>query len=184
VDYFFEDYHFAVDLAVHADAISACIQIHDVKQARRLQTLSLKIDGTNIVVAREKVLLRMREWIRRRSPPRSTPTTVEDLQAIVQRKAELEEDLYQALIDAQSEDYRIECFYRIQRTVEAQTLLVAQALHLLPHRERDRFWALDPSLMAELMRYDIQSSSDVEPTPYQPALAAPRHTIPLAMQHE
>jgi hypothetical protein len=181
VDYFFEDYHFAVDLAVHADAISACIQIHDVKQARRVQTLSLKVEGTNVTQAREKVLLRMREWIRRRRPPRLMPTTVEELQALVQHKSELEEELYQELMDAEGEDYRIECFYRIQRMVETQTLLVARAFTLLPHRERDRFWELDPSLMAELMSYDIQSASDIEPVPHCNELAAPSHPAIFAL---
>lgn len=187
MDYFFEDYHFAVDLAVHTDAISACIQIHDVRQSRCVQTLSLKIEGTNLTQAREKVLLRLREWIRRRNPPRLAPTTVEAVQTLVQRKNELEEELYQALIDAKTEDARIECFYRMQRTVEAQTLLIVRAFSLLPHRERDRFWTLDPSVMEDLMGYEIQPSTDLDaisqPRLPQVASIVPSPLMALSTQH-
>jgi hypothetical protein len=159
MDYFFEDYHFCITLTVLGAAVDVRLDIHDLSLKQRLQTIQMRLDETSAEDALIQAQLRMRQWLRYRQHNKALPSSVADIKALLTDKAEREEHLYQQLVDAESEDARIECFYRMQQSIESTVLRVVRAMARLPARERDQLYEQEPNLVAEMLSYDVGATS-------------------------
>jgi cob(I)alamin adenosyltransferase len=156
MDYFFEDYHFCIDLQQQADAVEIRLDIHNVKHKQKLQTLQWRIEQASLADALTQAQLRMRKWLSYRHNVRISPSSLDEIKQLLADKASVEEQLYQQCVDAVSEDLRIESFYRVQQHVENAVLRLARALARLPEREREHLFEQDANLMADMLTYDVR----------------------------
>lgn len=162
MDYFFEDYHFCISLQpqdslTHSATMHITLEIHHLARKQHLQTIQFELENTSAAEALIAAQRRMRQWLRYRQPTTPQPSTLADVQSLLRDKTLREEALYQQLMDADSEDARIECFYRMKQAMEQDTLRLVRTMSRLHARERDALFEQEPNLVAEMLHYDVDS---------------------------